>query len=606
LALIVLLWSAAAGDDWPQWRGPNRDNVSNETGLLREWPTGGPQRLWTAVGLGEGIASVAIAEGRIYTVGYQGESEFVTALDERTGELVWRARIGSAVAENPLMRWLIQRVPTVDIERLYAFTAAGEVICLSTADGHELWRKSYPADFEATRPNWGFGDYPIVDGEKLVCTPGGPNAHIAALNKHTGAVLWTSTVSGAVLRTDDYSAALVAELGGAPTDRPLRQYIAFINQRLTGVAADDGRVLWRYEKVGNGTGHAHTPIVRGDHVLCTSGYGSPAALLNLVRDGQNVRVEEVWLKELKVETFQDSTLAVGDQIFVVGSGGILECVSWKSGLADWRERLGSAGRLTFTYADGCLYVRGSEGKLFLVEATPAEMLLKGSFAIPDHQPSQGATSPVVAGGRLYLRDDTRLHCYDVGLRESDAPAYFPRTIELVAGVRSPAGAGRAGERRPPRGVFVPTPHDVVKRMLELAKLAQADLLYDLGCGDGRIVTAAAKQHGCRAVGFEIDPELVALAQRSVEQAEVGKLVTIEKDDVFDVDLSRADVVTLYLLPQQNEKLIAQLKRMKPGSRIVSHQFELSGIVAAEQIEVESQESGEKHRLYLYKLPLESN
>ncbi|HVA47063.1 MAG TPA: class I SAM-dependent methyltransferase [Pirellulales bacterium] len=222
--------------------------------------------------------------------------------------------------------------------------------------------------------------------------------------------------------------------------------------------------------------------------------------------------------------------------------------------------------------------------------------------MPDHEPARGGTSPVIAGGRLYLRSNTRLHCYDVRLdRPPDvAPAYSVELPKLRHDAEREPAAGADREPRVPNGVYLPTPHDVVKRMLELAEVAKTDVVYDLGCGDGRTVIAAAKQYGCRALGYDIDAELVAIARQEAKKQGVEKLVTIERGDLFGVDLAKADVVTLYLLPEQNEKLVAQLKNMRPGSRIVAHQFPVHGLVPASSVEVKSEETGEQHTLYLYR------
>lgn len=181
---------------WPQWRGPDRTNVSKETGLLAEWPEGGPPLQWKVEGIGEGIASVSIADGRIYTVGYVEGGEYAIALDQRSGEKVWATRIGAAVQEHPLMRWLSQRSPTVDSGRVYVIRADGDLVCLQATDGVELWRKSYPNDFAAGRPIWGFCDYPLVDDDKLICAPGSPETGVAALNKYTGEVIWRTKIPG--------------------------------------------------------------------------------------------------------------------------------------------------------------------------------------------------------------------------------------------------------------------------------------------------------------------------------------------------------------------------------------------------------------------------
>jgi predicted RNA methylase len=150
---------------------------------------------------------------------------------------------------------------------------------------------------------------------------------------------------------------------------------------------------------------------------------------------------------------------------------------------------------------------------------------------------------------------------------------------------------------------VPTPQDVVEKMLELAKVKRTDVVYDLGCGDGRIVVTAARKYGCKAVGFEIEQELVKLAKENVTKEALGRLVTIEKNDLFTADLSGADVITLYLLPRMNTRLLPQLEKLKAGSRIVSHEFPIPGVRPDQEVTVKASEDGVKHTIYLWTTPL---
>ena len=595
---------------WPQWRGPNRDNASTEKGLLQEWPAEGPPRLWTATGVGQGgIASVSDAEGKIFTFGYLGDHEVVVALEEKTGELCWATRTGAAVPESSLMRWLSQRTPTIDGSLLYLATANGDLVCLTTAGGRELWRKSYTADFEAKRPVWGFCDYPLVDGDRLICAPGGPQAEIVALDKRTGNVIWKAQVPvieeipAKVPESAAYAALVVTEAGG------LRQYITFLAAGLISVAADDGRLLWRYEGVGkHSTAHSHTALARGDQIFCSNGYGGGHSLLNVIRDGKNVAVKEIYHRGLRLDAFQDSTTLVGDHLYVGLDYGRPLCLAWKTGEKVWGpQQMEGRGKLAIVYADGCLYFRHSDGRMTLAEATPEKYVQRGTFVIPDHLPTMGATSPVIAGRRLYLRDNNRLLCYDIRAEALREPAAQPRAISLD--VLTAAGKGGTiplsntnREGQPPRGVFVPTPHDVVQQMLELASVKKTDVVFDLGSGDGRIVIAAAKEFGCKAIGYEIDAELVAQSRAQAKTDKVDDLVTIERADVMTVDLAPADVVTLYLLPQQNERLAPRLRKLKPGSRIVTHQFGIPGLKLEKTVTVESKETGEKHKLSLYVIP----
>ena len=251
-----------------------------------------------------------------------------------------------------------------------------------------------------------------------------------------------------------------------------------------------------------------------------------------------------------------------------------------------------------TYADGRLYLRYADGDMRLAEANPKEYVEKGKFVIPNHTPARGSTVPVVAGGRLFLRDDSRLYCYDVRERTK-----IPQQSRIVR-ISVPAEAKQTRrERGGPRSVFVPTPGDVVKEMLELANVKKEDIVYDLGSGDGRIVIMASKDFGCRATGYEIDAELVDISRSKAEVAGVSQLSTFEQRDIYTADLSNADVVAVYLLPKQLDKLIPQLAKLKPGSRIVSHHFALPGAVPDEVVQVTSKEDGAMHQLFLWKTPL---
>src|SRR5262245_39017306 len=194
LVLLSAVPPAAQAADWPQWRGPDRSNVSQDPDLRAEWPEVGPPLVWTADGLGQGVPSVAVAGGRVYVLGYRDDKEHLTALDEKDGKPVWSTPIGPAVRELPSMRYLSQRTPTVDGERIYAFTAGGTLVCLGTADGREKWRKDYLKDFGGKPGPWRYCDFPLVDGDRLVCTPGAKDAALVALDKKTGGVVWKSPV----------------------------------------------------------------------------------------------------------------------------------------------------------------------------------------------------------------------------------------------------------------------------------------------------------------------------------------------------------------------------------------------------------------------------
>lgn len=558
IGLLLLTLAAtppAVADDWPQWRGPDRRNLSPEKGLLQEWPKEGPPLVWQATGLGEGVASVAVAGGRVYTLGYKGEDERVVALDAKDGKQVWSSRVGPVVKELGVMRWLSQRTPTVDGDRLYAFTARGELICLETATGKERWRRDYRRDFEGRTHSFGYCDYPLVDGDKLLCTPGGAKATIVALNKTTGEEIWRTAVPGG--DGAGHSVMVTAEFGG------VRQYVNCLGRGLVGIAAKDGRFLWRYDKLANGTANTGAPLVRGDLLFYANGYGTGCGVVQITRERDSFKVEEVWRQKTGLPAWCGSPVLVGDQVYFCDTSERATGIELKTGklLVQGTDRPGRA----LTYADSCLYVRSLNGKVSLVQVSPEKAQVTGAFEPPRQSKTEPTwTFPVVADGRLYLRDMDALFCYDVRAR------------------RQPEG-------RAPRPPFVPTPPDVVEKMLELAKVARDDVVYDLGCGDGRIVIAAARKYGCQAVGIDLDRECVWLARQNVKESGVEHLVRIEREDLFNVDLSRATVVTLYLLPSVNVRLIPQLEQMKPGAGVVSHAFDMKGIKPDQVIRVISAE-----------------
>jgi protein-L-isoaspartate O-methyltransferase len=385
---------------------------------------------------------------------------------------------------------------------------------------------------------------------------------------------------------------VVAETGG------VRQYVAFLERSLVGLNASDGRLLWTYDKVSNHITNSNTPIVIGDQILAGSGYVGSLALLKLTVEENQVRVQEETIQQIGQGAFQDCSFVIGEHLHVGSHTGV-SCFNWKTGQQVWTAR---SKRPSFTYADDRLYLRDIEGNVTLAEVSSQEYLPQGSFQIPDAVSAIGATSPVIAGGRLYLRDDNKLLCYDIRKTALDQPPREPQRISLPV----PAAKPNSAHRRTLHSVFVPTPQDVVEQMLKLAGVKKTDLVYDLGSGDGRIVVTAAKTYGCRAIGYELDKELVEQSRAKAEMAGVKSLVTIESKDLFTADLREADVIAVYLLPQQLEKLLPQLESLKAGTRIVSHQFEIPGHKADRTIALESREDGAIHTIFLWTSPLKKN
>lgn len=398
----------AASGEWPQFRGPNRDDISSDTGLLKQWPSGGPRLAWRADGLGRGFSSVSISGGRIYTMGQTGGEEHVIALAVNGGGKLWDRSIGQARGNGGGYAGP-RCTPTVDGDLVYALGIDGNLVCLDAASGNTVWSKSLSGDFGGRMMSgWGFSESPLVDGDKLICTPGGDRATMVALNKKSGQTIWTAAVQGA--NGAGYASPVVAEVGG------VRMYITLTGSGVIGIGARDGKTLWTYGKIANGTANIPTPIVHNDLVFCSTGYGAGAALLKLTARGGDVRAEEQYfLNGNKFQNHHGGMVLVGNHIYA-GHGhnnGMPTCLDLRSGKAAWGPQRGPGSESAcVTYADGHIYFRYQSGEVALIEATPSRMNVKGTFRPPTGN-TPNWSHPVVTGGKLYLRDQEQLLCYDV-------------------------------------------------------------------------------------------------------------------------------------------------------------------------------------------------
>jgi len=588
--MLIATWTGASVSAqtvayWPQFRGPDRSNVAKDTGLLKEWPKDGPPLVWKVTDLGTGMAPVSVAEGRIYTLAFREGKEYAVALDRGTGKEIWAVALGAGRQEAG-MQFHFQRQPVVDHDRLYVFSANAELFCLEADAGQVVWKKDYRKDFGARPSSFGQNDHPLVDGDRLICTPGGKDATLVALNKLTGEVIWKAVAPEG--DTAAHSPVVVAEVDG------IRLYVELLSRGLVGISAKDGKVLWRYNRASNNVINVPAPIVHGDHIFVSSAYGVGSALLKLTSVEKEIKVEEVYFTK-DFQNLNGGMVLVGDHIYGGHrhgiSGGPLGCLELKAGKLVWSKPPGDCTNVLA--AEGHLYCRYTSGIITLVEATPEGYKEKGRFMPPDRTKSAAWTYLVLAGKRLYVRDQSVLLCYDL---RADRPP-VPQSPEKP----TPEKPDKAA--RLPDAIFVPSPQDVVEKMLELAKVKKDDVVVDLGCGDGRIPVAAAMKYGCKAIGYDIDEECVKLSVAKVKEKKVQDLVRIVHEDVFKVDLSQADVVTLYLLPQLNVKLIPQLEKMKPGARIVSHAFDMKGVIPDKVITYTSKEDDVERKLYLWTLPL---
>jgi outer membrane protein assembly factor BamB len=407
-------WGGFVRAEWPQWRGPNRDDVSKETGLLKAWPQGGPPRMWVVEKCGLGYSGPAIVGDRLYTLGARGDTEYLLAIDVSKGQEIWAKQIGQKLGNN----WGDgpRSTPSVDGDRVYALGAKGELICADAKSGNVVWKKSLERDLGGKIPTWGYCESPLVYKDKVICTPGGASGSIAALDKNTGEVAWQAKElnSGA-----HYASAVLRECPEG------MECVQLLPDQVVGVEAETGKKLWS-SPWPNPTAAIPTPVVRDNLVYVTSGYGTGCKLLEI---GPNhaVKVRYDFIDNKEMKNTHGGVVLVGDHIYGHSDGIGWVCQELETGDSVWRERrkLEMGG---VTYADGMLYCLGEDsGDVVLVEASPGGWKEHGRFKLDpqtDQRKPSGKiwTHPVVSDGRLYLRDQNLLFCYDVRARSEKAVA----------------------------------------------------------------------------------------------------------------------------------------------------------------------------------------
>jgi outer membrane protein assembly factor BamB len=392
--------AAKSSADWPGFRGPNRDDLSQDKGLLTRWPKEGPKLVWKCEGIGAGYSSVSMMGNKVFTMGDKKDSSYVFGIDRENGKILWEARVGKPGGNYSGTR----STPTVDGDRVYVLGQFGDFVCLDTGTGQEKWRKNFPSEFGGRHGFWQYAESPLIDGDRLICTPGGAKAGIVALNKLTGEVIWKSEVGDWAA----YSSIVISLAAG------VKQYVQLTADGVVGVAAKDGKLLWRYKKLANNTANIPTCIVLGEQIFCVAGYGKGAALLTLRSDGAGgVKMTEEYYQN-EMHNKHGGVVIVGDLAFGdTDDQGKLYCADWKTGKVRWQGQSKSGrGSISLTCANGHLYLRYSNGFVALIEASPKGYEEKGLFKIPNGRSNTWA-HPVVCGGRLYIREQDILWVYDV-------------------------------------------------------------------------------------------------------------------------------------------------------------------------------------------------
>ncbi len=386
--------------DWPQFRGPNRDNLSQEQGLLATWPANGPELVYTTDGLGEGYSSVALVGDSLYTLGTRGGDEMLFALNRENGEQRWATRLGRVFQDGGQGNGP-RGTPTVDGEFVYGLGGNGDLVCLKTADGSVVWRLNILEAFQGNNIVWGISESVLIDGDKLICTPGGRAATMAALDKRTGKPLWTAKVPGAPQA--GYASAIAIDVGN------VRQYVNFVHSGVVGVRAADGEPLWGQSASANGTANCSTPLHADNLVFTASGYGTGGALFRLASRGTSTGSEVVYTTR-QMKNHHGGMVLLDGHLYGFDEN-VLTCLDLQTGNPVWQNR--SVGKGSLTYADGRLYLRSEDGPLALAAASPAGYQEFGRFEQPQRSGRRAWAHPVVAGGQLYIRDQDKLLVYNV-------------------------------------------------------------------------------------------------------------------------------------------------------------------------------------------------
>ena len=392
-----VIWAA----DWPQWRGPNRDGVSSETGLLQQWPQAGPPLAWKATGLGGGFSTVAVAGDRLYTTGEKDADSYVHCLDRTSGKVLWSTKFGKAGAPGWGGFSGPRGTPTVEGDLLWVMGQFGELVCLKTGDGAKVWEKHLIQDLGGDRPEWGYSESVLVDGDRIVCTPGGSKGAIVALDKRTGQTLWQTK---AFTDPAHYSSLVCAEICG------VRQYVQLTAASVVGVGTD-GALLWRAPRKGE-VAVIPTPVVSGNRVYVTSGYNIGSNLYEITQSEGKLQARQVYA-EKSMANQHGGAVRVGDYVYGYCDSKGWVCQELATGKLMWAEK-GQIGKGSVVCADGRLYLRTEDdGVVGLIEASPQGYKEAGRFVQPGFGKPKTWPHPVVAGQRLFLRDQDILLCYDV-------------------------------------------------------------------------------------------------------------------------------------------------------------------------------------------------
>ena len=388
-------------NDWPSWRGEDRSGISKEKGLLQSWPEGGPKKIWSSDQAGIGYSGFSVSEGGLYTLGAFGKEERLLAFNASTGKSIWSLKLGELLTngwgDGPRM------TPTIADGKVYALGGKGNLVCADAKSGKKIWSVDLVEDLGGKIPNWGYTESVLLDDGRVICTPGGDQGAIAALNAESGKVIWRSKEF-----TDaaQYSSPIVI------LNRGKKEYVQLVMKNLVGIEADTGKLSWKSPWTGR-TAVIPTPIHDDGHVFIATGYGVGCKLVKLSPGGVNDVYENKYMKN-----HHGGVIKHGKFLYGYSDGYGWVCQDFKSGELKWNEKK-ALGKGAIAYADNRFYCLGeSDGRVVLIDANPTGWKSKGEFTITPQTKQRSSrgkvwTHPVVSNGKLYLRDQELVHCYDI-------------------------------------------------------------------------------------------------------------------------------------------------------------------------------------------------
>jgi outer membrane protein assembly factor BamB len=399
-AILLVSGTSWAEGPWPQWQGPQRDAVAVETGLLQDFPEGGPPRLWLFDQCGLGYSGPAIVGGKLYILGSRDKTDYLLCLDVATGQEEWVAKLGESYendwGDGP------RSTPSIVDGRIYALAPRGTLYCLELSDGKIVWEKSMQ-DLGGAIPTWGYAESPLVLGDRVFCTPGNNQGAIAAFDKSTGELVWQSK---GLTDVAHYSSLISTQHQGRTV------LVQLLFKELVGVAADDGSTLWSVPFPGN-VAVIPTPIVSQDRVYATAGYGGGCIQIKMNDDQPDVVYENK-----NMSNHHGGVILLDGKLYGYSEGKGWMCQDFETGEIVWRERE-ALGKGCIAYADGRFYCLSEDsGELVMIAASPDGWEEHGRFTLtPQTQLRKPRgkiwTHPVIADGRLYLRDQELLFAFDV-------------------------------------------------------------------------------------------------------------------------------------------------------------------------------------------------